>query len=88
MRKVLAGNRKAAHESAQAMWSGDVVEIVSEQEQRLRDILKPAIKEIRGWADSAWCTLDEVTDMKELSFCIDAIEASVLYLRDKLGAVR
>lgn len=86
--KILAGNRKAAHEQAQANWAGDVVEIVSEQEQKLRDILRPAIKEIRGWADAAWCTLDEVTDFKALAGCLDAVEASVLYLRNKIGEVQ
>lgn len=84
---MLAGNRKAAHETAQSLWSGDVVEIVSEQEQRLREILKPAIKEIRAWADAAWTHLDEVTDMKALYGCLDGVEASVLFLRDKLAVV-
>lgn len=82
--KILAPTRKAAHEIAQARWSGDVVEVVSEHEQKLRDILKPAVKEIRAWADAAWCTLDEVTDLKALHGCLDAVEASVLYVRGQL----
>lgn len=85
--QVVAGNRKAAHEAACSTWAGKVVEVVSLEEKRLRDILKPAVREIRSWADAAYCELNEVTDIKALTGCLDAIEGSVMYLRNKIEEV-
>lgn len=86
-RQVIAGDRKAAHEHASEAWAGHVVEVVSLEEQRLREVLRPAVREIRSWADAAYCELSEHTDVKALMGCLDAIEATVTYTKNQLQGV-
>lgn len=84
---IIAPTIKAAHEHACTKWTGVSVEVTSTEEAKLRDIMRPSIKELRSWADAAYCELSEVTNRAALKACLDAIEATVVHLRSKLDEV-
>lgn len=85
--EIIAGNRKAAHEVACANNAGDTVEVMSLEEYSLSQLLKKGIKELRAWADAAYCELDEVTDVVALSKCLDAVEATAVDLKSRIEEI-
>ncbi len=84
---VLAGNVKAAHEHGCTRWPGTSVEVVSAEEDTLRNLMRPAVRELRAWIDSAYYELSERSNRTAVMFCLDAIEATVTELRSKLNEV-
>jgi hypothetical protein len=85
--RIVAPNRKAAHERGCVMWPGVAVEVLSEEEYRLRKVMRSGVREIRAWADAAYCELDEVTDVRKLLGALDGIEATLVLLRDQIGDI-